>query len=315
MKMDVEFTENAQTFEAGFGEVLDAGGITATVEQTENGAQISVTDKNGTTTAEVLNGPAGPQGPQGEPGPQGEQGPQGEPGPQGKQGPAYTLTEADKAEMLREIQNAAPELTLIETIIVGYSKVTDATAPEWVDNTYYKNTGNAIEPVYKITTAKPSDWESNWQSYFTYSPDGVAAIDRTEEPDGTPYDFDACYVDANILQGATQGTGGIQVYSEIGTGKPMIGRSYLAAAVRTNIAVRHELLTYKLLGRWHTPAYLSAPQSNGAALSGASNMPGMMAGCAVSDYPSIKRMRMACTGTVYPSGSTIKIYGVRKNEN
>ena len=62
----------------------------ATVTQTEYGASISITDANGTTTADVVNGsegPQGPTGPQGPQGPQGEQGIQGETGPQGPQGP------------------------------------------------------------------------------------------------------------------------------------------------------------------------------------------------------------------------------------
>ncbi|MBQ9002339.1 MAG: BppU family phage baseplate upper protein [Eggerthellaceae bacterium] len=68
---------------------------TATVTQTATGAVISITDKNGTTTADIAKGAqgetgaTGPQGPKGDKGDAGEQGPQGvqgEPGPQGPQG-------------------------------------------------------------------------------------------------------------------------------------------------------------------------------------------------------------------------------------
>lgn len=38
---------------------------TARVDQTENGAVVTITDKNGTTTAEISNGQTGPTGPQG----------------------------------------------------------------------------------------------------------------------------------------------------------------------------------------------------------------------------------------------------------
>lgn len=58
----------------------------ATVTQTEYGASISITDSNGTTTAQVVNGSQGEQGPAGPTGPQGPQGVQGETGPQGPQG-------------------------------------------------------------------------------------------------------------------------------------------------------------------------------------------------------------------------------------
>lgn len=72
------------------------------IEETDDGAVITCTDPDGTTTGTIYNGPQGPQGergpqgetgargPQGETGPQGEQGPQGETGPQGPQGPAGT---------------------------------------------------------------------------------------------------------------------------------------------------------------------------------------------------------------------------------
>ena len=68
---------------------------TATVTQTEGGCTITITDKNGTTTADVTKGAkgdkgdtgdVGPQGPKGETGEQGPQGIQGEVGPQGPKG-------------------------------------------------------------------------------------------------------------------------------------------------------------------------------------------------------------------------------------
>jgi len=65
----------------------------ATVIQTEEGAVITVSDKNGTTTATILHGEAGSKGPQGEKGetgavgPQGPQGEKGETGAVGPQGP------------------------------------------------------------------------------------------------------------------------------------------------------------------------------------------------------------------------------------
>ena len=68
---------------------------TAVITQTANGATITITDVNGTTTADVAEGvkgdtgETGPQGPKGDKGDTGEQGPQGiqgERGPQGERG-------------------------------------------------------------------------------------------------------------------------------------------------------------------------------------------------------------------------------------
>lgn len=65
----------------------------ANVIQTSTGATITITDAEGTTTANITNGakgdtgPQGPQGPQGEQGPKGDTGATGETGAQGPQGP------------------------------------------------------------------------------------------------------------------------------------------------------------------------------------------------------------------------------------
>lgn len=61
----------------------------ATVMQTETGAVIAVTDKNGTTTATILHGEDGPIGPQGATGPKGETGATGPKGANGKSAYAY----------------------------------------------------------------------------------------------------------------------------------------------------------------------------------------------------------------------------------
>ena len=64
---------------------------TATVKQTANGVTISITDKNGTTTADVLNGSKGDKGDKGDKGETGEQGPQGEKGETGEAGTSVTI--------------------------------------------------------------------------------------------------------------------------------------------------------------------------------------------------------------------------------
>lgn len=74
---------------------VDGFSPTATVTQTEGGCTITITDKTGTTTADVAKGvkgdkgdtgDVGPQGPKGDTGEQGPQGIQGEVGPQGPKG-------------------------------------------------------------------------------------------------------------------------------------------------------------------------------------------------------------------------------------
>lgn len=71
---------------------IDGVSPIATVTQTENGAIVSITDRDGTTTATISNGqdgsqgPIGPQGEKGDKGERGEKGDKGDKGDQGVQG-------------------------------------------------------------------------------------------------------------------------------------------------------------------------------------------------------------------------------------
>lgn len=67
-------------------EISDMYSPVAMVEQTNEGAVITVTDKNGTTTATVANGKDGAKGDKGDTGPQGEKGEKGDKGDPGKDG-------------------------------------------------------------------------------------------------------------------------------------------------------------------------------------------------------------------------------------
>lgn len=73
---------------SGGGSGVDGFSPIAKVVQTETGAIITITDKNGTTTATISNGKDGAQGPTGPAGPQGPTGATGATGPTGKDGAA-----------------------------------------------------------------------------------------------------------------------------------------------------------------------------------------------------------------------------------
>lgn len=87
---------NAEAIEEQYADVLEQWktelfGVSATVEQTESGATVTIVDRNGkATTATIKNGEQGEKGDKGdtgEQGEQGEQGPKGEKGDTGEQGP------------------------------------------------------------------------------------------------------------------------------------------------------------------------------------------------------------------------------------
>lgn len=65
---------------------IDGVSPIATVTQTETGAVVSITDRDGTTTATLTNGQDGAQGPKGDKGDRGEQGAKGDKGDKGDQG-------------------------------------------------------------------------------------------------------------------------------------------------------------------------------------------------------------------------------------
>lgn len=94
---------NVENGEDGFSPI-------ATVEQTENGAIISITDKNGTTTATITNGKDGTDG------------------TNGTDGKDYILTEADKTEIaeitaeLVNVSNFGGNLIYYMNIEVEYPK-------------------------------------------------------------------------------------------------------------------------------------------------------------------------------------------------
>lgn len=105
----------------------------ATVTQINGGAKIIIKDKNGTTSANVMNGA---QGPKGDAGPQGDVGPKGD---------SYTLTTADKSEIAEAVVAGGVQAELgDEPVSLGI-------------------TGAQVGQIAKITAVdtdgKPTAWE------------------------------------------------------------------------------------------------------------------------------------------------------------
>ena len=119
---------------AGNGQIIqgeDGYSPTAKVVKSGNKATITITDKNGTTTATITDGKdgaVGPQGPEGKQGPKGltgKTGPQGDIGPIGPQGPKGAdgangktpikgidyYTELEKQAFVQDVLNALPKWT------------------------------------------------------------------------------------------------------------------------------------------------------------------------------------------------------------
>lgn len=146
----------------------------ATVTQINGGAKIIIKDRNGTTSANVMNGA---QGPKGDAGPQGDVGPKGD---------SYTLTTADKSEIAGEVVAGGVQAELgDEPVSLG---ITGATPGQIAKITAVDETGKptAWEPVDMAggggSPAVSSDW--TLLADITLSEDSaVIKIDKTSAGD------------------------------------------------------------------------------------------------------------------------------------
>ena len=104
---------------------------TITTAAITGGTRLTITDKNGTKTVDVMNGAKGDTGPTGPAGPQGPAGATGADGYTPQKGVDY-YTDADKQEMAEEVMAAQPKMELLHS----------ATIPEeglaYIDITTYK---------------------------------------------------------------------------------------------------------------------------------------------------------------------------------
>ena len=119
--------ESAETAEAAVERIP-----TVTVEQTQTGATITVTDSTGqTTTADIADGAQGERGPQGETGPQGPKGDTGSQGPKGDTGETGPAGATGP-------QGAAGKSAYQAALDAGYDGTTDADAYKSVYNSAFR---------------------------------------------------------------------------------------------------------------------------------------------------------------------------------
>lgn len=156
----IKVGENLTITEDGTLNAQAGGGVlSANVEQTENGAVISITDKNGTTTATISNGSPGPQGPAGADGAAGATGPQGPAGQNGVDGfsptasveqteTGATITITDKTGTttanVRNGSDASYELPAANAYTLGGVKVGDTYPSNFDRNQAVLDTFNSI---------------------------------------------------------------------------------------------------------------------------------------------------------------------------
>ena len=241
----------------GGGGVLGADGYSpiAVVTQTEEGVVISITDKNGTTTATVTNGKngekgekgdPGAQGPQGEKGDKGEQGipgekgdkgdkgdtgatgAQGEPGKDGadgKDGEDYVLTNEDKQEIA---ELAAP---LVDVPEGGGIAVTGATVGQTVKISEVDENG---VPTAWEAADFPSGGVSDekWEHICDISVSVDDALTVISQDLGGNYKKLLLYVNNNSANGLTTGAAdsyALDILANSRSNKTLIARSLTIA--------------------------------------------------------------------------------------
>ena len=154
----IKVGENLTITEDGTLNAQAGGGstISASVEQTENGATITITDDSGTTTATVNNGSPGPQGPAGTDGTPGATGPQGPAGADGfsptanvqqtETGATITITDKNGTTTanVRNGSDATYELPAANAYTLGGVKVGDTNPSIFDRNQAVLDTFNSI---------------------------------------------------------------------------------------------------------------------------------------------------------------------------
>ena len=154
----IKIGENLTITEDGTLNAQAGGGstISASVEQTENGATITITDNSGTTTATVNNGSPGPQGPAGTDGAPGATGPQGPAGTDGfsptanvqqtETGATITITDKNGTTTanVRNGSDSSYELPAANVYTLGGVKVGDTYPSSFDRNQAVLDTFNSI---------------------------------------------------------------------------------------------------------------------------------------------------------------------------
>ena len=159
----IKVGENLTITEDGVlnAEAGSEGVLSASVEQTENGAIISITDKDGTTTATISNGSPGAEGPQG---PAGADGAAGATGPAGfsptasveqtPTGATITITDKTGTTTATITNGSIAEIQLGNGLIFDNGKITISLG----NNLYFTEDGKlnatASEPVVVTTFVK-----------------------------------------------------------------------------------------------------------------------------------------------------------------
>lgn len=154
----IKVGENLTITEDGVLNAQAGGGstISASVEQTENGATITITDNSGTTTATVNNGAPGPTGPAGADGAPGATGPAGPAGADGfsptanvqqtETGATITITDKNGTTTanVRNGSDASYELPAANAYTLGGVKVGDTYPSIFDRNQAVLDTFNSI---------------------------------------------------------------------------------------------------------------------------------------------------------------------------
>jgi hypothetical protein len=133
----------------------------ATVTQTEYGASISITDSNGTTTAQVVNGSQGPEGPEGPQGPQGPTGPQGPQGPTGATG-ATGATGPAGADGADGADGYSPTATVTQNTGSATITITDK------NGTTTATVYDGVTPDTTVTSYSISNTPAHWAGTNNY---------------------------------------------------------------------------------------------------------------------------------------------------
>lgn len=240
-------------------------------------------------------------------------GDKGDKGEKGDKGDSYILTDADKAEIAKDVIEGMPqdEWVCIEKICFGYELLTEK-PDDWDENKttkYYYVHGNSSQMTLCFSW---DTWATNTYWQYTGEFDSqIQKIRRNQEPDGTPYRFKAVSVFGHIYNPSKTGLWCLSAYLDNNDTNPnsisgvaLLGVSGTTYPYHFNYRVAQENGIYNLM-------CFSGQQGNFTAATGVSNAASsMMIPVTRGNIKSIE-FYIYSAKEYYSEGDYIEIWGVR----
>lgn len=187
---------------------------------------------------------------------------------------------------------------LIETITVGYAVTTEQPV-DWETNyvNYYTRTGNAVNGY--TYTAVTSGTAPVWKAGTYYTTADVTSLVRTQEPDGTLYNFEKVFIYFIAPSGGEN--------ASLGYAQMTANQTYCATYAIVATTVRYAKILVDI-----TSGLMLSRCSYGTNPASMGGVTERLNPVTLSGTPISRLTMNPTTPSVYLPGSRIEIYAIRK---